>query len=105
MTIDDDFARPEWPCKIRGARAFWQARVRAGSDGASRSQNHEIPFRSAVSIEIALSFHSVFGYLCMLVGLSTEVDVLALSGLALVAFLAFPTDRPRFSSSGIRPGV
>ena len=50
------------------------------------------------AIEIALSFQSVFGYRRSLVGLSTEVDALARSGPDLVAFLAFPTDRPRFPS-------
>ena len=67
---------------------------RAGTAAGMCSRMH---VSDRCAIEIALSFQSVFGYGRSLVGLSTEVDALARSGPDLVAFLAFPTDRPRFS--------
>ena len=67
-----------------------------GSDGTAAFAPSRMHASDRCAIEKALSFQTVFGYRRTLVGLSTEVDALARSGPDLVAFLAFPTDRPRF---------
>ena len=85
----------------RGARGGGEGTGRGkteviASDATAASAARRMHVGDRCAIEIALSFQSVFGYHRSLVGLSTEVDALARSGPDLVAFLAFPTDRPRF---------